>query len=70
MDVKEIEKAVSSITGDSSKLAAFKKDPVGAVKSIVGAVPKDVIDKIVDGVKAKIASDKVSGALDAVKGLF
>lgn len=70
MDVKDIEKAVSSITGDSTKLASFKKDPVGTVKSLVGAVPKDVIDKIVDGVKAKIASDKVSGAIDAVKGLF
>ena len=70
MDVKEIEKAISSITGSSTKLDAFKKDPVAAVKSVVGAVPKDVIYKIVDGVKAKIASDKVSGALDAVKGLF
>ena len=70
MDVKEIEKAVSSITGDSSKLAAFKNDPIAAVKSVVGSVPKDVIDKIVAGVKAKLASDKVSGALDAVKGLF
>ena len=70
MDVKDIEKAISSITGDSGKTADFKKDPIGTVKSIVGSVPPEVIDKIVDGVKAKIASDKVSGAIDAVKGLF
>ena len=70
MDVKEIEKAISSITGSSTKLDAFKKDPVAAVKSVVGAVPKDDIDKIDDGDKAKIATDNLSGALDAVKGLF
>ncbi|MBO4584537.1 MAG: hypothetical protein IKZ81_02535 [Clostridia bacterium] len=66
----DIEKTIAKITGDKSLVENFKKDPVAAVKSVVGSVPPEVIDKIVDGVKAKIASDKVSGALDAVKGLF
>ncbi|MBR4439757.1 MAG: hypothetical protein IKS88_04050 [Clostridia bacterium] len=66
----DIEKTIAKITGDKSLVEKFKKDPVAAVKGVVGSVPPEVIDKIVDGVKAKIASDKVSGALDAVKGLF
>ncbi len=70
MDVKEIEKVISSITGSSTKLDAFKKDPIAAVKSVVGSVPKDVIDKIVAGVKAKLASDDASGIVGKIKGLF
>jgi hypothetical protein len=72
MDVKtQIEKAIASITGDSSKIAAFKKDPVAAVKKVVGdAVSTEIIDKIIAGVKAKLAGNKLAGAADAVKNLF
>ena len=72
MDVKkEIEKVFKSITGDSSMLEAFKKNPVQVVTKIVGeSVGKEVINKIVTGVKAKLAGDKAAGVANALGGLF
>ena len=72
MDVKEqIEKAVSSITSDSGKVEEFKKDPVATVKNLLGgAAPKDLIDKVISAVKAKLAAGKLSDAASAIGGLF
>ncbi len=87
MDIKdEIEKAVAKITRDSKKVDAFRKDPVGTVKSVLGAgAAKDLIDKVVAAVKAAIGSggigdvakkaaggvgDVAKKAGDALGGLF
>ena len=72
MDVKkEIEKVFKSVTGDPSMLEAFKKNPVQVVTKIVGeSVGKEVINKIVTGVKAKLAGDKAVGVANALGGLF
>ena len=64
----EIEKAVAAITGDKAKVKAFRKDPVSLVKSIVGdSAAKELIDKIIEAVKAKIGA---GGFLGKIKGLF
>ena len=76
MDIKaEIEKAVAKITGDSKKVDAFRKDPVGTVKSVLGAgAAKDLIDKVVAAVKSALGSggigDVAKKAGDALGGLF
>ncbi len=72
MDIKtEIEKIFKSVAGDPSKLEAFKKNPAEFVTKIVGeSVGKDIINKIVAGVKAKLAGDKVSGIAGSIGGLF
>ena len=72
MEIKEqIEKAVGAITSDPKKIEAFKKDPASAVKAILGdKIPADVIDKVISGVKAKLTTDKLSGAAGALGGLF
>ena len=72
MDIKAtIEKAVAAIVGDNSKVEAFKKDPVGTVKSVIGsAAPNDVINQVVNAVKAKLAGNSVSGAIGKIGGLF
>ena len=72
MDIKEqIEKLVEKFTKDSSLLEKFKKDPKEAVKEVSGgAIPEDLIDKVISGVKAKLSADKLSGAVDALGGLF
>ncbi len=76
MDIKaEIEKAVAKITGDSSKISAFKSDPVGTVKSVLGAdAAKEVIDKVVAAVKSALGSGGIGEiakkAGDALGGLF
>ena len=64
MDIKaEIEKLVKKITGDEKLKEKFTKDPAGAVKDVLGqAVPEETAAKIVDGVKAKLTADKLSGA--------
>ena len=66
-----INKLVDSVTKDKNLMDLFKKDPVKAVEKVLGVdLPDDVIDKVVDGVKAKISVDKVSGALGKLKKLF
>ena len=72
MDIKaKIEELVEKISKDKDLQAQFKADPVKAVESLLGVdLPDDVIEKIVDGVKAKIGLDKLSGTADKLKGLF
>ena len=72
MDIKaEITKIVDKIKNDDKLLEKFKKDPVKAVEGIIGVdLPDDIIEKIVDGVKAKISLDKAGDILGGIKKLF
>ena len=72
MDIKEkITEAVNKIKSDPQLQEQFKSDPVKAVESVVGVdLPDDAADKVVTGVKAALAGDKLSGAADAIKKLF
>ena len=72
IDVKElIEKAVKAITEDDKLKKLFEDDPVKALEKILGIdLPDDIVEKLIDGVKAKISIDKVSDALGALKKLF
>ena len=73
MDIKaKIEELVNKVKGDSGTLEKFKSDPAGTFKGLLGGVDlsADTINKIVDGVKAKVSLDAVGGAVDKVKGLF
>lgn len=72
MNIKEqIEKVVSKISGDQSMLEKFQKNPAQVVESIIGVdLPDDIVNKVIDGVKAGLTMDKVSGALGAFKKLF
>lgn len=72
MDIKaKIEEIVDKVKGDEKLLEKFKDDPVKTVEKLLGVdLPDDIIEKVVDGVKAKISVDKVSGALGSLKKLF
>ena len=72
MDIKaEINKIVDRIKNDDELLEKFKKDPVKAVESLLGVdLPDDIIEKVVDGVKAKITLDKAGDILGGLKKLF
>lgn len=49
----------------------FMKNPEKAIESLAGIdIPDGMADKVIDGVKAKIAGDKLSGAVDSLKKLF
>ena len=72
MDIKaEITKVIEKIKSDDKLLEKFKKDPVRAVEGIIGVdLPDDIIEKIVDGVKAKISLDKAGEIIGGLKKLF
>ncbi|MBR1932055.1 MAG: hypothetical protein IJ833_11430 [Lachnospiraceae bacterium] len=72
MDIKEqITSVVEKVTKDAGLMEEFKKDPVKAVEKVLGVdLPDDIVNKVVDGVKAKITVDKASDALGAIKKLF
>ena len=72
MDVTAmIKDAVEKITKDGDLMKAFQQDPAATVKKVTGdKIPAEAIDKVVDGVKAKIKLDSAAGALGSIKKLF
>ena len=72
-DIKsKIEELVKQIGGDQDLLEKFKKDPVGAVQGLLGNVnlPKEQLEPLVSGIKAKLNLDQASGILGQLGGLF
>ena len=72
MDIKaEINKIVERIKNDDDLFEKFKKDPIKAVEGIIDVdLPDDLIEKVVEGVKAKITLDKAGDLLGGIKKLF
>ena len=72
MDIKaQITTTVEKITKDKELQELFKKDPVKAVEKVLGVdLPDDAVNKVVDGVKAKLSVDKAAGVVDSLKKLF
>ena len=70
MDIKKkIEELVSKIKSDDKLMDKFKKNPVSAVEELLGVdLPDDQIEKIVDGIKAKISLDNIGGMLGGLFG--
>lgn len=72
IDIKEkIEDIVEKIQKNPALLKKFNTEPVKVVEELVGIdLPDELIEKIVDGVKAKVTMDKVGDALEMLGGLF
>ena len=72
MDIKaKINELVEKIKNDPQILAEFKEDPVVVIEKLLGVdLPDDLIEKVVEGVKAKITVDRLSEGLSAIKKLF
>ena len=72
MDIKtQITTAVEKISKDQALQEQFKKDPVKAVEQVLGVdLPDDVLNNVVDGVKAKLSFDKASDIVGSIKKLF
>ena len=70
MDIKaKIEELTKKITSDKDILAKFQKEPVKTVEGLIGVdLPDDQIEKVVEGIKAKISLDKLGGALGGLFG--
>ena len=72
MDIKaKIAELVEKIKNDKDLLAKFQKAPIPTVESLLGVdLPDDTIEKIVEGVKAKINLDDIADKLGGLAGLF
>ncbi len=70
MDIKaKIEEIVNKIKNDGELREQFTKNPIKAVEKLIGVdLPDDTIQKIVDGVKAKISIDDIGDKLGGVAG--
>ena len=72
INIKEmIEELVEKILSDKALKEKFMKDPITVVEKLIGIdLPNDKIEKLVDGIKAKITIDDIGDALGALGGLF
>ncbi|MGN0586826.1 MAG: hypothetical protein ACI4JF_06020 [Oscillospiraceae bacterium] len=70
MDIKaKIEEIVEKIRNDKNFAAEFRADPVKAVEKVIGVdLPDDQLNKLIDGIKAKVSVDDVKDKLGGVLG--
>lgn len=72
MDIKEkVEAIIEEIKSNPNIKEEFEKEPVKVIEKFIGVdLPDDVVEKIIDGVKAKMTVDNVSKIAGALKSLF
>ena len=72
MNIKEeIEKIAKKLLSDKDLMKQFQKDPIKAVEKLLDIdLPNELIEKIIDGVNAKITVDSAKDALGMLKKLF
>ena len=72
MDIKElIEKVVDAIKDSDTIKKQWEKEPVKVIEKFIGVdLPDEIVEKVIEGVKAKIALDQVADVAGALKGLF
>lgn len=70
MDIKaKVNELVDKIKNDKGLYEKFQKDPVATIEGLLGVdLPDDQVNKIADGVKAKISLDKIGGAIGGLFG--
>lgn len=62
---------MEKISKDKGLQEQFKREPVKALENVLGVdLPDEIIDQVVQGVKAKLTADKASDALGKLKDLF
>ena len=62
MDIvkEKINEIIEKIKNDKDIAEKFKNDPISTVEELIGInLPNDQIEKIVEGIKAKIAVDNI-----------
>ena len=62
---------VEKVKSDKNIAGKFQRDPIATVEELLGIdLPNDQIEKLVDGIKAKVTLDQVGDVLGALGGLF
>ncbi len=68
---KQIEETVKKIQSDEGLMEEFKKEPIKTVEKLTGVdLPDDQLQKVVDGIKAKMTLDDIGDKLGGLKNLF
>ena len=72
MDIKEkIEEVVNKLKSNPALLKKFDKEPVKVLEELLGVdLPDDLVEKLIDGVKVKLAATKVGDGLEGLGKLF
>ena len=72
MDIKaKIEQVAKKLLSDKDLMKKFEKNPVKVIEELTGVdLPDDLVNQLIDGIKAKIAVDKVGDALQGLGKLF
>ncbi len=72
MDIKKmIEELVEKIQKDPDILKKFNEEPVACLEKLLGVdLPDEQMEKLIDGIKAKITMDKVGDVLGGLGSLF
>ena len=68
INIKEIiNDAVEKIMKDEKLQKQFATEPVKALEKLLNVdLPDDLVEKVIDGIKAKIAVDKLGDAADKI----
>lgn len=67
---QKVEEAIAKCKKDPSILTALTKTPVETLKKLGISVDTDMVEKVVNAIKAGVTADKASSALNTLKGLF
>ena len=72
MDIKKmIEELVEKIQNDPDVLKKFNDEPVKCLEQLLDVdLPDEYVEKLIDGIKAKLTMDKVGDILGGLGGLF
>ena len=72
MDIKAmIEKAVKKLMSDKDLLAKFEKNPASVIEELIGMdLPNELVNQVIDGIKAKIKLDQLGGVLGGLGKMF
>ena len=72
MDIKAmIEKAVKKLMSDKDLLAKFEKNPASVIEELIGMdLPDELVNQVIDGIKAKIKLDQPGGVLGGLGKMF
>lgn len=72
MDIQsQITKLVKQITADKNVVNQFKKDPVKTVQSLINIdIPSEQLNKIIEGINAKIKVDQTKDVLGKAQQFF
>ena len=72
MDIKaKIEQAAKKLLSDKNLMAKFEKNPASVIEELIGVdLPDDMVNQLIDGIKAKIKLDQLGGVLGGLGKMF